>query len=107
LRYETTRSFEADYRKLSEEHKRRFRTAIRKFNEACDDALEQGTRPRWPRSLRVKAVEGAVGIWEMTWSFTGPDGRATWEWATVEVEGEAAPAVRWRRIGDHSIFKHP
>lgn len=107
MRFETTRSFEADYKKLSNDEKRRFRDAVRRFNKACDAALAHGGSPRWPGSLRVKKVEGAAGIWEMTWSFSGPDGRATWEWTTVDIEGEALPAVRWRRIGDHSVFKSP
>lgn len=107
MRFETTHSFEADYRKLSDDEKRQFRDAVRKFNEACDAAVERRGRPRWPKALRVKDVEGAPGIWEMTWSFSGPDGRATWEWVTEEVEGEAVPVVRWRRIGGHSIFKDP
>jgi hypothetical protein len=46
-------------------------------------------------------------VWEMTWSFSGPDGRATWEWVNVDGEEGAQPAVRWRRIGDHRIFKAP
>lgn len=37
----------------------------------------------------------------MTWSKDDPDGRATWEW--VRIGGEAA--IRWRRVGDHSVFK--
>lgn len=55
----------------------------------------------------MKDVEGAPGIWEMTWSFSGPDGRATWEWATDTVEGATVPVVRWRRIGGHAIFRDP
>jgi hypothetical protein len=43
----------------------------------------------------------------MTWSFSGPDGRSTWEWASVEVEDEVVPVVRWRRIGGHAIFGEP
>ncbi len=39
----------------------------------------------------------------MTWSFAGPDGRATFEWVTVHGE----PAVRWRRVGGHAIFGNP
>ncbi len=39
----------------------------------------------------------------MTWSFAGPDGRATFEF--VEIEGEMG--VRWRRVGNHSILKNP
>ena len=57
----------------------------------------------WPASLRVKAVESAPGIWEMTWSFSGPDGRATFEW--VQIDGTLG--VRWRRIGGHAIFRRP
>jgi hypothetical protein len=107
VRFETTHSFEADYKKLSDREKRLFRQAIRRFNEACDGAFERGGRPRWPKALRVKDVEGAPGVWEMTWSFSGPDGRATWEWATVDLEGKRLPVVRWRRIGGHAIFSSP
>jgi hypothetical protein len=107
VRFETTHSFEADYKKLSDGEKRLFREAVRKLNSACDAAFARGGRPRWPKALRVKDVEGAPGIWEMTWSFSGPDGRATWEWASVKLEGEMVPVVRWRRIGGHSIFGNP
>ena len=55
----------------------------------------------WPKGLRVRDVEGAPGVWELTWSFGGPDGRATFEW--VEIGGE--PAIRWRRVGGHAIFR--
>jgi hypothetical protein len=57
----------------------------------------------WPKSLRVKDVEGAPGIWELTWSFAGPDGRATFEWITIDGE----QAVRRRRVGGHEIFDDP
>lgn len=59
--------------------------------------------PQWPRSLRIKPLAGAPGIWELTWSFAGPDGRATFEFVTIE--GELA--IRWRRIGGHRIFQEP
>jgi hypothetical protein len=39
----------------------------------------------------------------MTWSFSGPDGRATFEWTEIEAE----PAIRWRRVGGHEIFDAP
>jgi hypothetical protein len=107
VRFVTTESFEADYRALREDEKRLFRQAVRKFNEACDAAVTGKGTPRWPRALRVKSVVGAPVVWEMTWSFAGPDGRATWEWTVVSVEGESMPAVRWRRIGGHSIFRAP
>lgn len=107
MRFETTHSFERDYKKLTDPQRRLFRRAVGKFSRSCDAALARGGKPAWPKSLRVKDVEGAPGVWEMTWSFSGPDGRATWEWTTIEIGGEAVPAIRWRRIGDHSIFDHP
>jgi hypothetical protein len=39
----------------------------------------------------------------MTWSFAGPDGRATFESVTVDDELRC----RWRRIGDHPVFDSP
>jgi len=53
--------------------------------------------------MRVKKIEGAEGVWAMTWSWSDPDGRATWEWVTIE--GEAA--IRWRRVGTHDIPRNP
>lgn len=44
-------------------------------------------------------MEGAAGVWEITWSFSGPDGRATFEY--VDIEGELA--IRWRRMRTRHI----
>jgi hypothetical protein len=81
--------------------------AVREFNAAGDQFVE--TRdPSWPSGLRAKGVVNAPGVFEMTWSFGGPDGRATWEWLRVPIgDGESAPAVRWRRLGDHAIVREP
>ena len=95
-------AFRADYRRLPPADQATFKKALREFVAACDRyALEPSEV--WPASLRVKDVERAPGIWEMTWSFSGPDGRATFEW--IQVAGQLA--VRWRRIGGHAIFKNP
>jgi hypothetical protein len=75
--------------------------SVRKEFAAAAERVARGGR--WPTKVRVKSVEGAPGIWEMTWSFSGPDGRATFEW--IEIDGEAA--IRWRRIGGHRIFADP
>ncbi|MEZ5333469.1 MAG: hypothetical protein R2991_15865 [Thermoanaerobaculia bacterium] len=107
MRFEVTLSFERDYAKLKDREKALFREAARRFNAVCDAALAHGGRPRWPKALRVKDVEGAPGVWEMTWSFSGPDGRATWEWTSTEVDGAHVPVIRWRRIGGHAIFGDP
>jgi len=62
-----------------------------------------GESAPWHNSLRVRHVEGASGVWEMTWSWNDPDGRATWEW--IEIDGE--PAILWRRVGTHAVLDGP
>ncbi len=102
MRHAELPRFRADYKALSDREKELFRAAVREMNAAY---VRRGDRaiPLWPASLRVKPVRDAPGIFEVTWSFSGPDGRATFE--IIEVEGE--PAIRWRRIGGHSIFREP
>lgn len=105
MRFQRTDRFDADYRRLSQRDRDAFRTAVRAFAAACDVVIERRDPSAWPAALRVKAVRGAPGVWEMTWSFARPDGRATWEWAMVEVDGVRHPAVRWRRLGDHRALR--
>lgn len=103
MKYERTERFKRDYRRLSDDEKEEFRRVVL---EHFVPALEQQAKTPgsgWPFALRVKGVEGAPGIWEMTWSFTDPDGRATFEWVTIDGE----PGIRWRRVGFHSIFSDP
>lgn len=78
MKFETTPAFDGDYRRLKPERQAAFR-----------------------RVLRVKVVRGAPGILEMTWSFASPGGRATFELITVDDEIRC----RWRRVGDHDVFK--
>jgi hypothetical protein len=107
MRWETTQRAHNDYKRLKDSEKKLFRVAVDEFNAACDRYIDTKGQSGGPAKLRVKPIEGARGVYEMTWSFSGPDGRATWEWTTTEVNGERAPAVRWRRIRDHSVFKEP
>jgi hypothetical protein len=103
MKFQLTSAFEGDWGRLSPDERQSFRDVVtNQFHPACERRRVDPASP-WPRSLRVKGVEGAPGIWEMTWSFAGPDGRATFEW--IEIEGE--PAIRWRRIGGHAIFGTP
>jgi hypothetical protein len=103
VKFETTPAFDADFRQLKREHREHFRRVLQaKFIPACD-ALAANPSAAWPISLRVKSVHGAPGVLEMTWSFASPDGRATFELVTVGEERRC----RWRRIGDHSVFKSP
>ena len=103
MKFETTPAFDADYRRLKPEHAADFKKVVRdKFVPACDAYAANPATP-WPASLRVKAVRSAGGVLEMTWSFASPDGRATFELVTVDGERR----VRWRRVGDHDVFKNP
>ena len=104
MKFETTPSFEGDIRRLKKSGDYElFRDAVKNHFIPAAERHIANPGQRWPAGLRVKAVRGAAGIWEMTWNFSGPDGRATFEW--VELDG--TPAIRWRRIGDHSIFSNP
>lgn len=101
MKYDRTDSFKRDYKRLSPEEQEDFkRTVVEVFNPACDG---RASGEPWPSQLRVKGVQGAPGVWEMTWSFSDPGGRATFEWIKVEDE----PAIRWRRVGSHAIFGDP
>jgi len=103
MKFETTPAFDADYRRLKKEHQAAFRAVLKdKFIPACA-ALTAEPASTWPRSLRVKNVRGAPGVLEMTWSFASPDSRATFE--LISVDGDLR--CRWRRVGDHSVFKDP
>jgi hypothetical protein len=103
VKFETTPSFDADYRRLKAEHRTTFRDVVKtKFVPACD-AYAADPATTWPQSLRVKSVQGAPNVLEMTWLFSSPDGRATFEFVTVNGELRC----RWRRVGDHDVFKSP
>ena len=102
MKFEVTDAFRADRRRLSESERGRLAEVLPAFVAACD-RYAADPASAWPSSLRVKDVEGAPGVFEMTWSFSGPDGRATFEW--VRIDGELA--VRWRRIGTHDILGNP
>lgn len=110
MRFETTPAFSADWARLTPGERQMFRAVVRDFSATCDRFVEDPSSS-WPGTLRVKKIENAKGVFEMTWSFSGPDGRATWEWTTVETieNGRTVrhPAVRWRRIGTHRIFNSP
>ena len=89
--------FRQDYARLNEAQKRAFRLAVKKF--VVD--LRHGRAFR--SSLRVKPMQNAPGIFEMTWD--GYDGRATFMYGPEQIPGE--PHIIWRRIGGHDIFDHP
>jgi len=103
VKFETTPAFDSDYRRLKPEHRRAFRLAVKEnFGQVCDAYAADPSTP-WPSALPVKPVRNASGVLEMTWSFAGPDGRATFELITVDDDLRC----RWRRVGHHAVFKRP
>ncbi len=108
MRFERTEIFKADYKRLSVAEQETFRKAAREFSAACDDFIRRTDPFQWPGHLRIKPVTNAPGVFELTWSFSGPDGRATWEWVSItDDQGNGYPAIRWRRLGSHRIFRNP
>lgn len=103
MKFQQTERFAGDRRRLSDDEFRQFWRVIRdEFIPAAERHVNDHGGA-WPAALRVKPVQGARGVWEMTSSFAGPDGRATFEWVTIEGES----AIRWRRVGGHAIFSAP
>ena len=102
MKFEVTDSFRADRKRLSNKERDLVTEVLPTFVEACD-RYAANPAAGWPASLRVKGVAGAPGICEVTFSVSGPDIRATFEWVQID----DALAVRWRRIGGHRIFKNP
>lgn len=103
MKFERTPQFDADLRRLSDTEYTLFRQVARDdFSPACDRYAADASKA-WPKRLRIKPVQGTKGILEMTWSFAGPDGRATFQLVTIG--GELR--IRWRRVGGHAIFRSP
>lgn len=92
-----TRRFRREYVALSREQREAFKRALGAFIGAM-----RSKPPAFPRSLRVKGVQGHSGVYEMSF---GDGGRATFEYGEEVRTGEAH--VIWRRVGDHSIFSAP
>jgi hypothetical protein len=90
-----TDRFRRDFANLTAAERAAFRAAAAKF---VADLPSGSFRP----GLRVKGVQGAEGVFEMTWA---DDGRATFEYGPAVREGETH--IAWRRIGTHAIFTRP
>jgi hypothetical protein len=94
--YTTLPRFQRDYVQLLPEDQRRFKQAVAKLIE--DLKRGEGFRP----GLRVRGIQGAAGVFEMTWA---PNGRATFEYGEPLQEGHVH--VLWRRIGTHAVLDSP
>jgi hypothetical protein len=85
--------FDRDYASLTSEQRHAFKRTLVKL--IAD--LKAGRSPR--PGLRVKRVQQASGVFELTWA---PDGRATFEYGEPVREGETH--IVWRRIGTHDVL---
>ena len=97
--YDRTEQFIADHRRLSPDERQAFREAVDKFIED----LENLPHGQFRGGLRVKPMQAAPGIFEMTWE--GDNGRATFQYGEELTEGD--PHIVWRRVGGHDIFHTP
>lgn len=103
MKYSTLSSFDRDYSRLPREHRQMFGKILREhFLPAIEAGSFTGTPP-WPTRLRVHRLADTA-IYSITWSFTGPDGRATFH---LETGDDGAPVLVWRRIGTHEIYDRP
>jgi AbrB family looped-hinge helix DNA binding protein len=93
--YEVTARFLRDLAALTPKQRKALMRAVAAF---VGD-LQKG---KFRSGLRVKGVQGAQGIFEMTWA---DDGRATFQYGPRVRERE--PHVIWRRVGTHSILGNP
>lgn len=93
--YGRTDTFISDFNKLTREQRDAF---LRVLPDFIDDVNERSFR----HSLRIRGVQGAPGVFEMTWA---QDGRATFQYGQEIIAGE--PHVIWRRVGTHSVFNRP
>jgi hypothetical protein len=102
MKYDTAPEFDADFERLKSREQGLFKQAVRDMIQACK--REPGRIPPWPSKLRIDLLTEHPGIYEMSWSCAGPDGRATFE---IVSEKNGEPVIRWRRVGDHKIFRSP
>lgn len=99
MKFERTASARADFKRLSPDSQRAFLERAKEFSRALDEISDDPARLH--PGFRVKRVRKTTDVWEMTWERW--NGRATFEWC--DIGGERG--VRWRRIGNHSIFHDP
>jgi hypothetical protein len=95
--FERLARFDREFRRLPRELQRAFLAMLPLFVAALKEEP-----PAFPPALRVHRVQGATGIWEITFA---PDGRATFQYGDQVLAGE--PHVIWRRIGHHGALDEP
>lgn len=85
-------------------HRHRFQRIV---HEVFVPAIEAGCltgAPPWPSKLRIHLLAGHGAVYSMTWSFSNPDGRATFH---IDRSDPSDHILVWRRIGSHAIYERP
>lgn len=95
--FEWTPRFDKDWADMSPDDHDRFK---QKVTELLVPALAASTP--MPDGLRIKDVQRADGVFELTWA---GNGRATFEYGEELIPGQSH--IVWRRIGGHEIFGTP
>ena len=93
--FERLARFDREFRRLSREQQRAFLAMLPVFIAAL-----RKSPPTFPSGLRVHRVQGAAGVWEITFA---PDGRATFAYGEDVIAG--TPHVIWRRVGTHDVLR--
>ncbi len=88
--------FWSDFKRLSPDEQTAFLVAVKYF------VTDLSEKKPFRKSLRVKGIQGAPGVFEMTWA---RDGRATFQYGKPLRDNEVH--IVWRRVGTHNIFNHP
>jgi hypothetical protein len=94
--FQRTPRFDRDWKRLTPDQRARFRDVV--TQQFVPDLVAGVFRA----SLRVKGVEAAPNVFEMTWA---PDGRATFSYGAQQRPAE--PHIIWRRVGSHQVFRDP
>lgn len=102
MKFSASPAFQTDAARLPGEHYKLFRQAVFSYLLPASEAGAHKGEAPWPRRLRIHQVGG--GIYSMTWSFAGPDGRATF---TFDTDDAGQTVLVWRRIGGRAIYRRP
>jgi hypothetical protein len=102
VKYRKLPQFEADYNRLSQQERKTFKEALQVFIASCKQYEIDPAGYVWPAALRFERLSSSKAL-AITWSFAGPDGRATFHFETSDDE----MYVVWRRVGRHSIYRNP
>ncbi|MGH3546479.1 MAG: hypothetical protein ACRDPW_11240 [Mycobacteriales bacterium] len=103
MKYRTTAAFDRDFARLPAQHQRLFATAVHGYFLPAIGAGAFTGSPPWPTRLRIHRLHG-TNVYSLTWSFSSPDGRATFHLASDDA-GDAM--LVWSRIGNHRIYDRP